>query len=189
MSSRPISTSQPAFAMVLGSSSFFLFVVMAHPADWARPGRARKEAGPQYSAVSAWGVKRNFGLTARRGIDRAARPWAMSATEKGLKREKRLAREQAQNPLEEWRRRGQWLARNSELGIRRKHGALRLGLRGGRPAAWPRRLHRCRPDAAGHLADRRDAAGARSLEYAGYYHEAARCRRLWHRLPDDQHTG
>ncbi len=100
-----------------------------------------------------------------------------------------LAREQAQNPLEKRRRCGQRLARHSELGLGREHGALRLGFGRRRHAARPRRLHRRGADAAGDLADRRDPDGARAVEHAGHHHEVARCRRLRRRLPDDQHAG
>src|SRR5438045_8539116 len=67
-----------------------------------------------------------------------------------------LAREQAQNPLEKRRRCGQRVARHSECGLGREHGALRLGFRRGGYAARPCRLHRRGADAASDLADRRD---------------------------------
>ena len=100
-----------------------------------------------------------------------------------------LAREQAQNPLEKRRRCGQRLARHSELGLGREHGALRLGFGRRRHAARAGRLHRRGADAAGDLADRRDPDGARAVEHARHHHEVARCRRLRRRLPDDQHAG
>ena len=61
MSSRPISTSQPAFAMVCGSITFFLFGVMGHTFGMGgRRRRARRKAGVRdHAAAIAWGVKRN----------------------------------------------------------------------------------------------------------------------------------
>src|SRR3954466_6111751 len=62
MSSRGATTSQPAFAMVCGSITFFLFGVMDHSAEWRRPG-AGKEGAKIFPRMA---VERNTGLTPQR---------------------------------------------------------------------------------------------------------------------------
>src|SRR4051812_42132582 len=154
MSSRPLRTSHPAFAMVLGSSTFFLFGCMARTLETAPPGRGRAKGGKPMIH------RERMGGQAQHAIDPKRRPWPMWRPEKTKDREKRLAREQAQNALEERRRRSERLARHPELGIRREHGALRLGFGRRRHAARTGGLHGRRPDAAGDLADRSDSHGA-----------------------------
>ena len=55
--------------------------------------------------------------------------------------------------------------------------------------AWGARLCRGPADAAGDAGEQGRAAGPGALAGAGHHHEGARCRGLWHRLPDDQFLG
>src|SRR6266404_5184530 len=111
MSSRPISTSQPAFAMDLGSMTFFLFGLMGSRVWTAPPGRGRAKGGRSIIPCICMGGQ------AQHAIDPCPRPWPMWAARKTKIGEKRFAREQAENALEKWRRRGQRLARHTEFGI------------------------------------------------------------------------
>src|SRR5882724_10334029 len=123
MSSRPISTSHPALAMVFGSITLFLFGLMIFHfgKGAARLGpRQRRERTVRRRGGTGFAdrnMRQDGDIICRRRMGGQAQPPLTPAPLRGLcgsqkrrNREKRLAREQAQNPLEKRWRRGERLA-------------------------------------------------------------------------------